>query len=106
MNDLPNNPTEPIPVEEMVHLALHNVQQGIRHRFHYCENQIRKSPTTSVAGAVALGYLMHRLPVRAIFLTNIRVLTALAPPALILFGAAKIYDYFQSKKSSGLNEIE
>lgn len=85
-------------MEEMIGVSLRNVQHGICDRYQDYENQIRKSPTTSVLGAVAVGYLLHRLPVRAILVTHVRVLSALAPPALFLFGAAKLYDFLQRRE--------
>lgn len=85
-------------MEEMVGVSLCNARQGIRHRYQRCENQIRKSPTAAVLGAVAVGYLLHRLPVRAILVTQVRVLSALTPPALFLFGAAKLYDFLQRQE--------
>jgi len=51
-----------------------------------------------VLGAVAAGYLLHRLPVRAILVTQVRVLSALAPPALFFFGAAKLYEFLQRQE--------
>jgi hypothetical protein len=83
----------------MAQASLCNVQKSICHRYQECENQIRRSPATSVLGAVAVGYLLHRLPVRAILVTQVRVLAALAPPALILFGAAKLYEFLQRRES-------
>jgi len=88
----------PVSVEEMVSCSLGNVREGIHHRLEECENRIRKSPATSVLGAVAFGYLLHRLPVRAIIVTKVRVLSALAPPALVLFGAAKLVGYMQKQQ--------
>lgn len=49
-------------------------------------------------GAVVAGYPLHRLPVRAILLTQVRVLSALTPPVLILFGAAKLYEFLQRQE--------
>lgn len=98
MNDLSNHPAAPMTLEEMVNVSWSNVQHGICHRYQECENQIRKSPATSVVGAVAVGYLLHRLPVRAILITQVRVLAALAPPALFLFGAAKLYEFLQRQE--------
>ena len=93
-----NRPEAPLSLEEGVNVLLNNVQQSIRHRYEDCEKQIRESPTTSVLGAVAAGYLLHRLPVRAILVTQVRVLSALAPPALFLFGAAKLYEFLQNQE--------
>jgi hypothetical protein len=53
---------------------------------------------TSVLGAAAAGYLLHRMPVRAILVTQVRVLSALTPPALFLFGAAKLYEFLQKQE--------
>jgi len=101
MNDPSNNPEEPLSIEKLVHVSLCNARQGMRDRFQKCEDRIRMSPTASVLGAVAAGYLLHRLPVRAILVTQVRVLSALAPPALFLFGAAKLYDFLQRRESAG-----
>ena len=81
MNDPSNNPAEPASVEEMVTASLSGVRQRIRQRHEKCESRIRLSPTASVLGAVGVGYVLHRLPVRAILVTQVRVLSALAPPA-------------------------
>ncbi len=85
-------------MEEGVNVLLNNARQGIRQRKQNCERQIRKSPTTAVLGAVAVGYLLHRLPVRAILVTQVRVLSALTPPGLFLFGAAKLFDFLQRQE--------
>jgi hypothetical protein len=97
MNDLSNNPPAPASVEEMVNASLCGVRERMRNRFQQCEARIRQSPTASVLGAAGLGYLLHRLPVRAILVTHVRVLSALAPPALLLFGAAKFYEFLQRR---------
>lgn len=88
-------------MEEGVHVLFDNMRQDIRHRFEKCDSRIRKSPKTSVLGGVAVGYLMHRMPVRAILLTHVRVLSALTPPALFLFGAAKLYEFLQRQDLKG-----
>lgn len=85
-------------MEEGVNLLLSNARQSLRHRYRKCEKEIRKSPTTAVLGAVAAGYLLHRMPVRAILVTQVRVLSALTPPALFLYGAAKLYDFVQKQE--------
>ena len=85
-------------MEEGVSVLLSNARQGIRDRYQKCENRIRKSPTTAVLGAVAVGYFLNRMPVRAIFVTQVRMLSALAPPALFLFGAAKLCAFLQRQE--------
>lgn len=85
-------------MQEGVNALLSNARQGICERYQKCENRIRKSPTKAVLSAVAAGYLMHRLPLRAIVVTQARVLSALTPPALLLFGAAKLFEFLQRQK--------
>ena len=97
MNHPSNDPAEPMSVEQMVNTTVSSVRQSIRQRREKCESRIRESPTASVLGAVGVGYILHRLPVRAILVTQVRVLSALAPPALFLFGAAKILGFLQRR---------
>lgn len=85
-------------LEEGVNVVLSNAKQSIRERYHKCQSQVRKSPTSAVVGAVAAGYFLHRMPVRAIIVTKIRVIAALTPPALLLFGAAKLYEFLQRQE--------
>lgn len=85
-------------MQEGVNGLLRNARQGIRHRYDKGEDRIRESPTTAVLGAAALGYLLHRIPVRAILVTHVRVLSALTPPALVFYGAAKLCEFLQRQE--------
>ncbi len=78
---------------------LSNTRQRIHERHQKCENRVRKSPTKAMLGAVATGYILHRMPVRAIVVTQVRVLSALTPPVLLLFGAAKLYEFLQRQEA-------
>lgn len=100
MSDQSNHPPTTQSVENGLKTLLNNATQGIRQRYHKCENRVRLSPTTAVLGSVAAGYLLHRMPVRAILVTQVRVLSALTPPALFLFGAAKLYEFLQRQESA------
>lgn len=98
MDNHPNDPLESPSVEQSVCLVINQARQDLRQRYHRCEDRIRKSPAVAVLGATAAGYLLHRLPVRAILLTQVRVLSALTPPALLLFGAAKLFEVLQRRQ--------
>ena len=89
--------TCPMSVEEGVNALLGNAQQSLRHSYQECEKRVRKSPTTALLAAVAAGYCLHRLPVRAILVANVRLLSALVPPALFVFGAAKVCEFLQQQ---------
>lgn len=94
-----NDPTRPVSVEEEVGNLLKSAGQCVRERHEKCRSRIRETPTRALLGAVAAGYLLHRLPVRAILVTQVRMLSALTPPALFFFGAAKAYELLQRRKS-------
>jgi len=96
--DPPNDPACQMSIEEVLNASLHHARQCIRSRYQACESRIRESPATAVLGSAAAGYLLNRLPVRAILVTQVRILSALVPPALILFGAAKMYDFLQRRE--------
>lgn len=87
-------------VEEGVKALVSNAQQGIRRTYHECEDRIREEPAKAMLAAVAAGYLLHRLPVRAILVTQVRILAALARPALVAFGAARVCEYLQNRSPS------
>lgn len=99
MAETSHRPTASLSVDDGVEALLSKTRLSIRHRYQKCEKQVRKSPTTSLLVAVAAGYCLHRLPVRAILVTQVRLLAALAPPALFLFGAAKLCEFLQRQDS-------
>lgn len=100
MNDESNHPRTDLTMEEGVQVLLSNARKSIHKRYEKCENRVRKSPATAMVGAIGVGYFLHLLPVRAILVTKIRILSALTPPTLVFFGAAKLYDYLKKQSSS------
>ena len=60
-----------------------------------CESSVRKSPGKAVLIAVAAGYCLNRLPIRGLILSQVKLITALAPPAVVAYGAAKICELLQ-----------
>ena len=95
MKDQSKQSNTPPSLEEGVNALVTKARKGIIRRYQRCESQVRKSPASSVMGAVAVGYFLHRMPVGAILATQVRVLSALTPPALVLFGAAKVCEFLQ-----------
>lgn len=88
---------EPPTVEEGVQALIDDGKTFIRRKYDACEKQVVKHPAQAVLAAVAAGYLIDRLPLRAIFIAKMRVLAALTPPVLFAFGAAKVCEYLQTK---------
>ncbi len=103
MNNTSSEPAKPLSMEEGVSELMNKARECISQRCQKCEDQIRKSPRTAVLGAVAVGYLLHLLPLRAILVTKVKVLSALTPPALLLFGAGKLYEFLQQQGSGNQN---
>lgn len=99
-----NDETTPTPPEASVEGGLAaiatDMKESLRHQVACCERKIREQPLKAMGVALAAGYCMHRLPIRLILVTKIRVLAALAPPALLAIGAAKLCETLQCKGSS------
>lgn len=89
----PSQPT----IEQGVNALISDVKTKACDSYSNCEQRIRESPGKAILVAVAAGYLLHRLPVRSLIVSQVRVAAALAPPALLAFGAAKLAEYLQGQ---------
>ncbi|RYD46625.1 MAG: hypothetical protein EOP85_07085 [Verrucomicrobiaceae bacterium] len=87
----------PPTVEEGVNALLHDAKKKACESYEHCEQCIRDSPAKAIMVAVAAGYLLHRLPVRSLLVSQVRVVAALAPPTLFAFGAAKLCEFLQGQ---------
>lgn len=97
MQTSPLYSSEPPTIEAGVNSLLHDVKTKAECTCRSCEDRIRQSPGKAVLLAVAAGYCLHRLPVRSLLATQVRLLGAIAPPALFAFGAAKLCEYLQDQ---------
>lgn len=97
MSSLPFNPSDRPTVEAGVNALLTDAKQKVRSRYGECEQCVRESPTKAILVAVAAGYCLHRLPIRSILVTQVRLMAALAPPTLLAFGAAKLCEFLQGQ---------
>lgn len=87
-------------IDRGVNGFLQEAQDTVRRQYAEVEDTVRRSPATSLATAVAVGYFLHRLPLRTLINANLRIISALAPPALFLFGAAKVYEMIKEESES------
>lgn len=94
------NLSQPQPLEDGIDAVLHKVEDRLLQNYRDLEHCVRQAPAKSVLTAAAAGYVLHRLPVRAILVANIRILAAVAPPALLMLGAAKLYDFLQQEAAA------
>lgn len=97
MNPLPTESSQVPSVEQGINSLLADARLKIHDTSARCREKVRKSPGTAVLTAVAAGYCLHRLPVRSLLVTQVRLLAALTPPALLAIGAAKLCEFLQAK---------
>jgi hypothetical protein len=84
-------------VEQGVNALLGDVKRKACERYQNCEQHVRESPGKAILAAVAAGYILHRLPVRSLLVSQVRLVAALAPPTLLAFGAAKLCEFLQTQ---------
>ena len=87
----------PPTVEEGLQTMLLDGQRTLKQRCHDLESEVTKHPAKALLYATVAGYLLNRLPLRAILIANVRIAAALTPPLLLAIGAAKACEYLQAK---------
>jgi hypothetical protein len=60
------------------------------------EEYVRANPTRSLLYGVAAGFILDRLPVFGILRVLVRLLLAALKPALLIYGATKLYQLLKS----------
>lgn len=95
MNELPTLPASAPTVEDGVRSLIQDAKACACGKYEACENYVRKHPGKAMLIAAGAGMIAHRLPLRALFVTQARIIAALAPPAMIAFGAAKLCEVLQ-----------
>lgn len=104
MSSIPTEQPVAPTIEEGVNALLQDAKQKASERYHHAEECVRESPAKAILVAVGAGYLLHRLPVRSLLVSQVRLVAALAPPVLFAFGAAKFCEYLQNQaRGSGVN---
>ena len=76
-------------MEEMFSDFFHRSEAFLRPQWDKIEKQVQKSPTKAVLVSMGIGYVLHRLPVRSLLTTNLKLLWAFAPPAIMAAIAGK-----------------
>ncbi len=84
-------------IEQGVQALVGDVKRKASEHYHDCEQRVRQSPGKAILIAVAAGYIIHRLPVRSLLVSQVRLVAALTPPTLLAFGAAKLCEFLQGQ---------
>jgi len=97
------NPT----IEDNLQSMAEDVRSKVVETYEKYEKIAQHSPGKTVLLALASGYCLHRLPVRALVVMQVRIAIALAPPMLLALGAAKLSGLLQRppKANSGGSPI-
>ena len=94
------NSVSPSTVDEGILSVCHSSKEKLKGRLAEWEECVKQHPVKSIVVAVAAGALIHRLPVRSILASNVKIVGALLPPALFAYGAAKVCEILQQKGSA------
>lgn len=97
MENPSNHRQTPLSTNEGEPTLLRKVREDIVRGHQAGVEWVRESPTKAMLGAIAVGYILHLLPLRAILITKARVISVLARPALLLFGAVKLYEFLKGQ---------
>lgn len=92
-----SSPVKPPTIEDGINSLLKDTKKTLSDGLENCERRVRESPGQAIALALIAGYLAHRLPIRSLVVSQVKVATALAPPALLAYGAAKLCELLQQK---------
>ncbi len=99
------NPDAPSSVDDGIHAMLSSTKEKAVDCLEKWESCVRRHPAKAVAAAVVAGMVLHRLPVRSILIAKIRIAAALAPPALLAYGAAKLCEILQEKAAESADPV-
>lgn len=105
MIPLSSSPARPPTIEQGIHALVNDAKQKLHDTCEDCRHCVRESPIQAILLAAAAGYLLHRLPVRALLVAKFRLMTALTPPTLLAYGAAKICELLQDQAREKLPAV-
>lgn len=92
-----NDMNPPSSIDDGIHAILSDGKEKALNCLDKWEACVRQHPVKAVLGAVVAGAVLHRLPVKSILVAKIKIVAALAPPALLAYGAAKLCEILQQK---------
>jgi hypothetical protein len=78
--------------------GLHWVKEHVETALSETEDYIREKPAQSLLCAFIAGYILNRLPLGRILGGLFRLLVAALRPAILIYGAAKLYQAAQKEE--------
>jgi hypothetical protein len=89
------------PVETPEDLALRGfryTKEQVDEVLHQTEDYVRENPGQSMLYAFVAGYLLNWLPIGRILGTIFRLIFVALKPAVLIYGASKVYQAAQDEK--------
>jgi ElaB/YqjD/DUF883 family membrane-anchored ribosome-binding protein len=87
-------------VAEFPERGVHWVKEQVETVLSETEDYVREKPTESLLCALAVGYILNRLPIGRILGGLFRLLVVALRPAILIYGATKLYQSAQEEESS------
>jgi hypothetical protein len=78
--------------------GVHWVKERIETALSETEDYVREKPAQSLLCAFAAGYVLNRLPLGRILSGLLRLLVVALRPAILIYGAAKLYQAAQEEE--------
>jgi hypothetical protein len=78
--------------------GLHWVKEQVEAALSETEGYVREKPTQSLLCAFVAGYILNRLPLGRILGGLFRLLIVALKPAILIYGAAKLYQAAQEEE--------
>ena len=77
--------------------GMHYAQDQFSEIVTQTEEFVRQKPTQSLLIAFAVGFIFNRLPIGRLFGSVVRLLLFALRPALLVYGASKVYEAVQEE---------
>lgn len=78
--------------------GVHWVKEQLETALSETEDYVREKPAQSLLCAFAAGYVLNRLPLGRILSGLLRLLVVALRPAILIYGAAKLYQAAQEEE--------
>ena len=88
---------EPRANEDLAERGLRYTREHFDELLSETETYVRKNPVQSIAYALLAGFVLNRLPVGRLLSAVVRLLLFALKPALLVYGATKIYEAVQEE---------
>ncbi len=84
--------------EDFAERGLRYTKDQFEQILHQTEDYVREKPTQSILYALAAGFILDRLPIGRILSGIVRLLLIAFKPAILIYGATKIYQAAQREE--------